>query len=62
MEDARSAIAAESYEQFRRDFHAAYTPSDAAAREEQRGLWMRSQAVRERDDMPGEWEPDLGLD
>ena len=61
MEDARSAIAAGSYEQFRRDFHAAYRPSDAAAREEQRGLWMRSQAARERGDMPDEWEPDLGL-
>ena len=62
MEDARSAIAAESYEQFRRDFHAAYRPSDVAAREEQRGLWQRAQDAKEQDRMPGEWEADLGLD
>ena len=62
LEDARAAIVAGSYEQFRRDFHEAYTPSDAAARDEQRGLWLRSQQARERDDVPDEWAPDLGLD
>ena len=62
LEDARAAIAAGSYEQFRREFHEAYRPSDAAAREEQRGLWMRSQAARGDAEMPDEWEPDLGLD
>ena len=51
-----------TYERFRRDFHAAYTPSDAAAREEQRGLWLRSQQAREQADLPEEWESDPGLD
>ena len=62
LELAREAIAAGTFEQFRRDFHAAYSPSDAAAREEQRGLWLRSQLAREQDTMPEEWAPDLGLD
>ena len=62
FDDARSAIAAGTYELFRRDFHAAYTPSDEAAREEQRGLWLRSQQAREQADIPEEWESDSGLD
>ena len=61
FDDARSAIAAGTYEQFRGDFHAAYTPSDEAAREEQRGLWLRSQQAREQADIPEEWESDSGL-
>ncbi len=62
LDDARAAVGAGTYEQFRRDFHATYTPSDAVAREEQRGLWLRSQQARERSEMPDEWEADLGLE
>ncbi len=62
LEDARAAIETGTYAQFRQNFHAAYTPSDPEAREEQRELWTRSQVERARRETSDEWEPDPGLD
>ena len=62
LEDARAAIEAGTYEDFRRGFHGSYVPSDAAARDEQRGLWLQSQQERAKSGTPDEWAADLGLD
>ena len=48
MEEMRSAIAAGSFEAYRREFHANFTPPDQATRHAQRRKWLEAQA-RHRD-------------
>ncbi len=62
MDEARTAIAAGHFEEFRREFHSMYEPSDADARDEQRGLWLRSQAAKSEEQVPPDWQADQGLD
>lgn len=58
LEDARDAIRAGTFARFRADFHTRYVPTDEAVREEQRGLWQRSQQEKEWNDPPSDWEED----
>jgi queuine tRNA-ribosyltransferase len=58
LEDARAAVRAGEFDRFRADFHARYRPADEAVREEQRGLWRRSQEGKMRDYLPPGWDAD----
>ena len=62
MDEARVAIGAGRFDEFRREFHAMYEPSNADARDEQRGLWLRSQAAKTEELAPADWQADQGLD
>ena len=62
MDEARVAIGERRFDEFRREFHAMYEPSNADARDEQRGLWLRSQAAKTEELAPADWQADQGLD
>ena len=52
METMRRAIVDGRFEDFRRDFHARYTPSDEETRVEQKAKWLRAREARGMDDGP----------
>jgi len=52
METMRRAIVDGRFEDFRREFHARYTPSDEETRVEQKAKWLRAREARGMDDGP----------